>query len=393
MSKEKQTTPETTQEERKKGSFLIRQDYLKTACHFLDDNSLGAVFRNIYQFIINPNHEAQLQPLPNMCYFQLTEGIKEENIKYYKILEKRKANYLDMKNRAAQFGKNNSNKTDENEKTDEIEKNNSSLRIGKDSIKDSNMEGNAEDSNAMDSNATVGSGTQDTNVSVSNKEYSIKNRNIFLNNEVYTRNYLREKKMFLKEGARKEFWAYNNDELQWPYKPETAFRRWIKRHPQDEMKPKETKKAPDLPATPAPLLAFENEFKEALREVIFIKDFKTFFEGLRLIKISESINGDKILFATQSKFNAEYIRENYANNIEQTYLALKSRKCLGVDFCFVDNYAKELKYLMTNVFDVLTKDPAEEKTTPMPESLKEHLKNLTSQNVYNKPEAEASNNK
>ena len=199
--------------------------------------------------------------------------------------------------------------------------------------------------------------------------------------------------MFLTQKGWEAFWNYNNNDLHWAHKPETAFRRWIKKNPEDEMKPKEEKKAPEQPATPAPLLAFEQQFKEALREGITVHDFKTYFEGSRLIKISETMNGDKILFATQSKIIAEYIRKNYADNIEQTYLALKSRKCLGVDFCFVDNYAKELMFLTTNIFDKLIKEPAKEKTTQMPDSLKNHFKNLTSQNVNNQPEAEASNNK
>lgn len=363
---EKATTP-AAQEERKKGSFLIRQDYLKAACHFLDNNSLGAVFRNIYDFVCNPSHVAKLEPLPSMCYFQLTEGIKEENEKYYKILARRQANYQDMKRRAASFGKNNSDKTDETDKTNETAENNFSLRNGKVNVMVNGKEGNATEGNATEGNAAVGIGTQDVvNNTTSNKKEYNSNNNLFFNKE-YTRRYLIDKKMFLKKEAFENFFDYNVS-IHWPYKPETAFRRWVKKNPDDEMKPAEIKKAPEQPATPAQLA-------EIWRKVLsFLVDYelckateRKMIERLTFVLMQPTTGGFRLTFGAPHKSLAEYIRDNHQDNIKKAFEKILGGKVAAAEYVFPGK--TEMMYLTDIHIDPL----APPKTTPMPEHLQRLL--------------------
>lgn len=343
MKVETPKPPEAAVQEFKKNSFIIRQDYLKTACHFLDDASLGLVFRNIKEFIINPAHEAQLPPLVAMNYYQLVEGIKQENEKYYKILEKRKASYYSMKQRAAQFGKNNLDKTDQTEKNEKLK---SSLRIGMESIKDSNIdrEGNGTDSTATDSTATVRNGSQDANASVSYKNYNIKNKDFF--NKEYTRRYLIEKKIFFTLEGFEKFFDFNC-ELNWPYKAETAARRWFAKNPADEMKEnKKIKKAPQQPGTPRDLLGTRRAVWANLSNLTTSLDFMTLLRDVQVVAVEPTMEGEhRVRFSTKGKPQAEIIIQNHIQKIKEAWEMTTKRKIVYYEFCFPRD--GEIQFIMS----------------------------------------------
>ena len=385
MKVEKETTPTiAAQDERKKGSFLIRQDYLKTACHFLTNEALGAVFRNINDFVTDPQHVAQLDPLPNMCYYQLTEGIKQENEKYYKILARRQANYQDMKRRAASFGKNNSNKNDKNDETAETsenEKNDFSNRIGKGNalVYGKDKEGNATEGFAADRNATEGNGTEEVVNTTSDNSYkNFNSKNSIFFNKEYTRGYLLQKKLFLKKEAFNNFFDYNCEIMHWAYKPETAFRRWIKKNPEDEEKPKEEKKAPEQPRTPAALQELGERLHTLWRETFTVTDFKTWLTDFYLIEAKYTVDGYELTFSTVSKFKAEHIREHFEDKIRATFEGVKNCKVKIINYKFV--YCSELCELQ-NIKIEPPKEAAKH-FTEMPASLQNRFKGKTPPAVY-----------
>ena len=344
MKENEKQTPQAAQETRKKG-FVLRQDYLKSACHFLDDTALGTVLRNIYEFVENPAHVAKLDPIPQICYYQLTEGIKEENQKYYKILKQRQENYQAMKRRANGFLQNNNDKTDKGNQTEQSLKSEIPPMIGKDNdlLKDKEMD--------MVGSGTVGSGTvgnstEDTIVSnTSYKNYSIKN-NIFFN-EIYTRNYLAEKKIFIKKEFWTEFFNYNCD-IGWPYKAETAARRFLNKNPKavDDGKTREENKKnpPKQPATPAELQATRRAVWEVLKENVSQIEYKNLLQWVHVTMVQKTVEGHKVQFSAKSKSAAEIIIQNHQATLNRVWEQVTKQKVIYYEWCFPDDGG--IKYIM-----------------------------------------------
>lgn len=378
---EKQTATTAAATVPDKNGFVIDKKRIQLACEVLEDPELGSVFRNVYMFLTERDFKTQLKDVPFVCYKNIINGIKEQNAIWEKKVLERRKKYEETRRKANEFDKNNLDKTDNSDKTenyDKTENSKNALRSGE------VLNGEFEDvvSSDMVGSVMVGSvvsslqDVENTTSSNSYKNYNSKNKVFF--NKDYTRNYLLQKKLFLKKEAFDNFFDYNCEIMHWAYKPETAFRRWIKKNPEDEEKPKEEKKAPEQPRTPAALQELDERLHTLWRETFTVTDFKTWLTDFYLIEAKYTVDGYELTFSTVSKFKAEHIREHFEDKIRATFEGVKNCKVKTINYKFV--YCSELCELQ-NIKIEKPKEAAKH-FTEMPASLQNRFKGKTPPAVY-----------
>ena len=344
----KTRNPEATREEivQKKDGFVLYKRRCKLVQHYLNNEELGELFRGLIDYVHNVNPTFSTKVI-EAYYNIMVDDVEEMNEKYVSESRRRAKWYADQKKKSQ-----NQNSADENDKN----------------VKDVKNVKNAEDVKNridIDKDIAVGEGTAQgegtasasaqientlTNISNSKKEYN--NNHIFLQNKEYTRRYLAEKKIFLKPSAFDAFFDYNVS-IGFPYKPDTAAKRWIKKNPEDEQKPVTKKEAPQPPTTPPDLVKFREDLLEAVRPFVGAVDFKTWIEPVQVFKIQQNMNNTfDIALSVKSKFFAQHLKQHFECEIADAFKILK-----GVEPCiyytFPDGY--ELKTFQPGKLKCLAK--------------------------------------
>ena len=321
MSKTRNEQPAHEDLINKKDGFVLYKDRCKLAVNFLNIQERGELFTAIVDYVHNDLPQLSNDKI-NICYSFIIDGINRENAKY-KAESERRAEYYRRKNKQS------TTNTDNTDFTENTDKNIIS-------VQNRNGEGNGN-----------GEGNK-----TNRKEFNINNK-IFLDNKEYTRRYLAEKKIFLKPSAFDSFFDYNVS-IGFPYKPETAAKRWIKKNPDDEQKPTTEKKPPQPPTTPAEFKLFREQLLDVLRNNVPAIDFKTWIQPIEVLKTRQNANNTAdIALGMKSKFFAEYVKQNYECEIADAFKILK-----GVEPCiyytFVDG--NEIKTFQPGTLKCLTKN-------------------------------------
>ena len=356
---------------KKKGFILYKKD-LNLCCAHFDDTAIGRIMRHINEYVKNPSYTPQkIEFAEQLQYDLFVDGIRENTEEWRDKIVQRRLRYEESKKNNSDNSdnpdkKNNSDNCDNPDKTKKtvIDKN----KTSEDNTAQSNqVQSNQVQSNQVQSNQTTSNDVSSTQFnSNSKKEFNVNNK-IFFNQE-YVRKYLVEKKIYFTQKGFQDFFNYNC-EIFWPYKPETAARRWFKNNPDDQWKPgeNEIKKDPPQPGTPSDYINLKRTIESRLYKVDSITaSTRQILKTVHIKEVTDSIDGKCVVFSAPSE-SAARLMINYQLLFIEVFEKYTKSKVLKAEFCFpangelhtIQSYNQRFKKLIGDK----TTDTAEPKTT------------------------------